>query len=219
VIGVVGDVVGDAGGLRERKKRRTRDALSTAAITLFLERGFDNVSVAEIAAAAEVSKPTLFTYFASKEDLVLHRIADHEGEAARVVRDRPAGTSPLAALEAHVVAGLERRDPVTGLNDHPEVIAFHGMVFATPSLAGRLARYAARDEDLLAGVLAEAAPSAPEPRAALAASQILAVRRVLARENWRRLSAGQPVTEVFPDAVAAARDAFGALRRALVDYT
>jgi AcrR family transcriptional regulator len=215
---VAGMAGGEAGGLRERKKRRTRDALSAAAIALFLERGFDEVSVAEIAAAAEVSKPTLFSYFASKEDLVLHRIADHEGEAARVVRGRVAGMSPLAALEAHVIAGLERRDPVTGLNDHPEILAFHEMVFATPSLAGRLARYTAREEDLLAAALAEAAPDAPAPRPALAAGQIVTVQRVLARENWRRLTAGAAAAEVFPDAVAAAHDAFAALGRALVDY-
>jgi AcrR family transcriptional regulator len=215
---IVAGMAGEAGGLRERKKRRTRDALSAAAIALFLERGFDDVSVAEIAAAAEVSKPTLFSYFASKEDLVVHRFADHEGEKARVVRERAAGTSPLAALEAHVVAGLERRDPVSGLNDDPEVLAFHGLVFATPSLAGRLAQYTAREEDLLTAALAEAVPGVPAPRPALAAGQIVTVGRVLARENWRRLTAGSSAAEVFPDAVAAARDAFAALGRALVDY-
>lgn len=205
-------------GLRERKKQRTHDALSAAAIVLFLERGFDNVSVAEVAAAAEVSKPTLFAYFPTKEDLVLHRIADHDGEAARVVRARPPGTAPLLALEEHLLAGLARQDPVTGLNDHPEVLAFHGMVFATPSLAGRVAQYAARDEEALAAALGEAVPTAGDLAAALAASQILAVRRVLARENWRRLSEPRAVAEVLPDAVAAARLAFGALRKGLSDF-
>ena len=66
-------------GLRARKKARTRDAIADAAISLFLAHGFDQVSVADIAAAAEVSKPTLFRYFTAKEDLVLHRIADHHG--------------------------------------------------------------------------------------------------------------------------------------------
>jgi len=121
-------------GLRARKKAQTRDAIANAAISLFLAHGFDEVSVADIAAAAEVSKPTLFRYFATKEDLVVHRFADHLGEAARVVADRPPGVAPLAALHRHVRDGLDRRDPVTGLNDHPEVLAFHRLVFTTPAL-------------------------------------------------------------------------------------
>lgn len=199
-------------GLRERRKRRTRDAISEAAITLFLERGFDGVSVAEIAAAAEVSKPTLFAYFPSKEDLVLHRIADHNGEAGQVVRGRPAGESALVALENHFVDGLARHDPVTGLNDHPNVLAFHGMVFSTPSLAGRLARYAAQDEELLAAALVETVPNTRALDAALLAAQVSAARRVLARENWRQLSAGRAVADLLPEAVGAARQAFQSLR-------
>ncbi|EFC81363.1 TetR/AcrR family transcriptional regulator [Parafrankia sp. EUN1f] len=205
-------------GLRERKKRRTHDALSEAAIALFLERGFDNVSVAEVAAAAEVSKPTLFAYFPTKEDLVLHRLVDHAGEAGRVVRARPAGESPLQALENHFVAGLARRDPVTGLNGDPAVLAFHGMVFDTPSLAGRVAQYTARDEDALAVALAEAVPAAGDLAARLAACQVLAVCRVLARENWRQLCLPRPVPAVHSDALAAARLAFQALRNGLVEF-
>lgn len=136
-------------GLRELKRQRTHEAISSAAISLFLERGFDEVSVAEVALAAEVSKPTLFKYFATKEDLVLHRIADHQGEAARVVRGRRADEDPLDALRRHFLAGLERRDPVTGLNDHAEVLAYHRMVFSTPSLAARLFRHMAADEESL----------------------------------------------------------------------
>jgi AcrR family transcriptional regulator len=69
-------------GLRERKKAKTRSAISEAAISMFLERGYDQVSVAEIAAAAEVTKSTVFVYFPSKDDLVLHCIADHIDQSA-----------------------------------------------------------------------------------------------------------------------------------------
>jgi AcrR family transcriptional regulator len=133
-------------GLRERKRRRTYDTISAKAIALFLERGYDQVSVADVADAAEVSKPTLFRYFASKEELVVHRFADHQGEAARVVAGRPDGVSPVEALHRHFAAGLAARDPVTGLNDHPNVLAYHRMVFSTPSLVARLAAYVAADE-------------------------------------------------------------------------
>jgi len=193
-------------GLRARKRERTRDAIADAAISLFLARGFDHVPVADIAARAEVSKPTLFRYFPAKEDLVLHRIADHNGEAARVVRARPPGVSPLAALHRHFLAGLDRRDPVTGLNDHPEVLAFHEMVFTTPSLAGRLNQYTLDDEEALAAALGG------DITARLLAAQVLVIRRVLARANWQKLAAGRSADAVHSEAVADADRAFALLR-------
>jgi AcrR family transcriptional regulator len=202
-------------GLRERKRQRTHDAISAAAITLFLAHGFDQVSVADIAAAAEVSKPTLFKYFPSKEDLVLHRVADHQGEAARVVGGRSSRQSPLAALRRHFLRGLAERDPVTGLNDHPEVLAYHRMVFATPSLAQGVLRFAEADEVALAEALSESGPPAT---ARLAAAQIVAVQRVLARENWAQLTAGRPADEVEPEAVRAAERGFTLLRSGLSPY-
>ncbi|MEU1041565.1 TetR family transcriptional regulator [Streptomyces sp. NPDC005907] len=196
-------------GLRERKKQRMYQAVSDIAIGLFLDRGFDEVSVAEVAAAAEISKPTLFRYFPAKEDLVLHRFADHEDEAARVVAGRPAGESATGALRKHFVAGLERFDPVTGLNDDPRVLAFHRLLYGTPSLAGRLHAYLERSESALAEALGG------DLDARLAAGQTIAVQRVLALENWRRMAAGEPAAEVRGEAVAAAERAFGRLERAL----
>jgi AcrR family transcriptional regulator len=193
-------------GLRARKRERTRDAIADAAISLFLAHGFDQVPVADIAARAEVSKPTLFRYFPAKEDLVLHRIADHNGEAARVVRGRPPGVTPLAALHRHFRAGLDQRDPVTGLNDHPEVLAFHEMVFTTPSLAGRLNQYTLDDEEALAAALGG------DITARLLAAQVLVVRRVLARANWQKVAAGRTADDVHPEAVADADRAFALLQ-------
>ena len=192
-------------GLRARKKERTRDAIADAAISLFLAHGFDQVSVADIAARAEVSKPTLFRYFTAKEDLVLHRIADHHGEAARVVRDCEPGVSPLTALHRHFLVGLDRRDPVTGLNDHPEVLTFHRLVFTTPSLAGRLIQYTLDNEEALAAALGG------DITARLLAAQVLAVQRVLARTTWQKLVSGRTADEVCPEAVADADRAFALL--------
>ncbi|MFE5871192.1 TetR/AcrR family transcriptional regulator [Streptomyces roseifaciens] len=196
-------------GLRERKKQRTRQTLSETAIALFLERGFDQVSVAEVAAAAEVSKPTLFRYFPAKEDLALHRIADHQGEAARVVRDREPGTAPLAALRAHFHARLDAGDPVTGLCDVPAVLAFRDMLYSTQSLQARLVHYVAEDERALAEALAEA--GADEVTARLAATQVIAVHHVLARDNWVRLSAGSVTGAVLAAAHADAERAYDLL--------
>lgn len=206
-----------ADGLRERKKRQTYERLSEVAIGLFLERGFDRVSVAEIAAAADVSKPTLFRYFPAKEDLVLHRFADHEDESARVVAGAGAG-SVLAALHRRFADGLARRDPVTGLNDDPRVLAFHGLLYGTESLVARAYAYQGRSEAALAGALARARPSAGPVAARLAAGQIAAVQRVLAEENWRRIAAGESADQVCPDAVAAAESGFGQLRGGLGPY-
>ncbi|WP_073255190.1 TetR family transcriptional regulator [Cryptosporangium aurantiacum] len=197
------------GGLRERKRQRTHDTISATAIRLFLARGFDAVSVADVAEAAEVSKPTLFRYFPSKEDLVLHRIGDHQGESARVVRERAEGVGPVEALHRHFLDGLARRDPVTGLNDVPEVLAYHRLVFETPALVARVAAFAEADEAALATALEDTESPLV---AAVRAAQILAVRRVLARENWRQLMAGRSADELYPDAVAAADQAFGFLR-------
>jgi AcrR family transcriptional regulator len=193
-------------GLRERKRQRMYQVLSDLAIRLFVEKGFDAVSVAEVAAAAEVSKPTLFRYFPAKEDLVLHRIADHEGEAARVARQGPA---PLEALRRHFLDGLRRCDPVTGLNDDPEVLAFHALLYGTPALVARLHTHLERSE----AALAEALGGDLEAR--LAAGQIVAVQRILAQENWRRIAAGERAADIRADAVAAAERAFALLAAGL----
>ncbi|MES9521084.1 TetR family transcriptional regulator [Streptomyces capoamus] len=193
-------------GLRERKKQRMYQDVSDTAVRLFLERGFDAVSVAEVAAAAGISKPTLFRYFPAKEDLVLHRIADHETEAARVVAG---AADPVDALRRNFLAGLDRRDPVTGLNDHPEVLSFHRLLYGTPALVARAYVHVERSE----AALAEALGGGLEAR--LAAGQIIAVQRILAQENWRRIAAGEPVEAVAPEAVRAAERAFRRLAEGL----
>ncbi|MFB7402097.1 TetR/AcrR family transcriptional regulator [Streptomyces rubiginosohelvolus] len=196
-------------GLRERKKRLTYQAVSDAAITMFLERGFDKVSVAEVAAAADISKPTLFRYFPAKEDLVLHRFADHEDEAARVVTGRAPDETPLDALRRHFLDGLDRRDPVTGLCDVPQVLAFLRLLYGTPSLVARLHAYQGRSEAALARALGGGLSDR------LAAGQIIAVLRILALENWRRIDAGESADRVYAGAVQAAEEAFVQLRTGL----
>ncbi|MFG2616367.1 TetR/AcrR family transcriptional regulator [Streptomyces sp. NPDC048507] len=193
-------------GLRESKKLRTRRQLAATALELFLERGFDAVSVADVAAAAEVSKPTLFRYFPSKEDLLLDRFADHQDEAARIVRDRAPGRTPVRAVREHFVEALAGRDPITGLCDHPGVLAFQRLLYSTPSLESRMAHYTAREVELLAAVL-EAEAVAPLT-ARLASLSLVTVRQELGRENWRRISAGRSADEVYPTALADADTAF-----------
>ena len=190
-------------GLRERKKQQTYDALSEAAIALFLERGFDEVSVTDIAAAADVSKPTLFKYFPTKQDLVLHRIADHRHESARVVT--AAAVPPIRALREHFLAGLVARDPITGLNDHPQVLAYYRLVFTTPALTTRLHQFMDDDESALADALGG------DLAGELLAAQVVSVQRVLSRRNWAAIDAGQRADDRYLDAVTEAETAFDGL--------
>jgi hypothetical protein len=115
----------------------------------------------------------------------------------------------VEALRRHFLAGLERCDPVTGLNDDPQVLAFHALLYGTPSLVARAHTHQERSEAALAEVLGG------DLDARLAAGQIMAVLRVLALENWRRISAGERVADVRPDAVAAAERAFDRLAAGL----
>ncbi|MFJ5274487.1 TetR/AcrR family transcriptional regulator [Streptomyces sp. NPDC088358] len=206
--------VDDKPGLRERKKQRTHAAISDAAITLFLEHGFNQVSVAQVAEAAEVSKRTVFAYFPAKEDLVVHRLADHETEIARVVRARPPRTAPLTALREHFLRGLRERDPITGLNDHPQVRRVHQMILDAPSLVARMERFKAGSERALAQALRETADT-PELTARLAAVQIVAVHWALAQDNAERVAYGEPADARHAGAVADAELAFALLENGL----
>src|SRR5678815_1078743 len=82
-------------GLRERKKEQTRQLIAETARGLFSERGFERVTVAEVARAAQVSEQTVFNYFPTKEDLVYERMDTFEHELLAAVRQRPASESPL----------------------------------------------------------------------------------------------------------------------------
>src|SRR5579875_843197 len=94
---------GTAGmSLRERKKHLTRQAVLAAADRLFDARGYDNVTVAEIADAANISVKTLFTYFASKEDLAFADESALRDAIVRAVTGRPAGTSAVDAVAAEL---------------------------------------------------------------------------------------------------------------------
>ncbi|MFI5912537.1 TetR/AcrR family transcriptional regulator [Dactylosporangium sp. NPDC051541] len=198
-------------GLRERQRLRIQRAIQDAATRLFLASGFEAVSVNEIAAAAEVSKRTLFKYFPSKEDLVIGSFSDHQDELAGVVAAaRPTGA--LAALEAHFLAGLAARDPVTGLDDRPQTLAFVAMVLSAPGLQSRLLLYQSRAEASLTTAL----EGRTDPTTArLAAYQIFAVHRALADENRTALTTGTTADEHHPAAVAAARRAYDLLRHGL----
>ncbi|MFB8004522.1 TetR family transcriptional regulator [Nocardia sp. NPDC056000] len=199
-------------GIRERKKLRLRETIAATAIRMFLESGFDRVSITDIAQAAEVSRRTLFAYFPTKEDLVLQRFADHEDEAARQIRARP-GHPPLDTLREARLEALSRRDPNSGLNDTPEIMAFLQLIRGTESLAARLTSYLARAVDTLAEALRE---NGFDPLTArLVAAQVTVIHTELAFMNHDHLVDGESADHRYPAAVHATNVAFDLLRDGL----
>lgn len=202
-------------GLRERKKRRTREAITDAAFALFRESGFDAVSVVDIAAAAEVSKPTLFAYFPTKEDIVLRRFVDGDGSPALVVRERPPGMPALRALRQSYLDRLARRDVLTGLNDSPSAITFHDLLYATPTLMARLSGYMIdRERDLADELLASGAVS-DGFTAHIAAAQVFGTQRILGHHNAQEVRSGRSADDAYPAAVTRAETAFDVLENGL----
>lgn len=141
--------------LRERKKLRTRQRISGEATLLFIRRGFDQVTVAEVARAAEVSTMTVFNYFPRKEDLFLDRIPEARELIVRAVRERGTEESPLAALRRLVLALLAERHPLGGVGEGFE--HFWRTVLDSPALRARGREAVEEMEGVLAALLAEAA--------------------------------------------------------------
>jgi AcrR family transcriptional regulator len=101
-------------GLRERKKARTRELIIERAMALFDERGFDHVTIADIAAAADIAPRTFFSYFPSKDAVVFHDFDVFFDGFRRQVGERPPGVSTLDVLRAFVadvIAGMDPGDP------------------------------------------------------------------------------------------------------------
>jgi AcrR family transcriptional regulator len=85
-------------GLRERKKQRTRDLIASSAARLFSERGYEHVSMSDVARQADVSEQTVYNYFPTKERLVIDRDEELHDRLVHLIRSRPPGVSPAAAI-------------------------------------------------------------------------------------------------------------------------
>ncbi|MCK2221284.1 TetR/AcrR family transcriptional regulator [Actinomadura sp. ATCC 31491] len=136
-------------GRRERKKAATRRAIADAALRLFLEHGYDRVSIKDIAEAADVSTTTLFKHFPGKEALVFDEEADREAELVAVVRDRPDGQGIVDALREHVLASW------LAVAAHPRRAEFTALVDSTPALQQYAERMWTRHAAALAAAIAE----------------------------------------------------------------
>lgn len=203
-------------GLRERKKLETAKRIIRTAIALFSERGFDNVSVQEIADASDVSKMTVFNYFGTKEDLVFWPMEEHFGDAARAVRERQPGESAVDAVRRQFLEMVQTRDPAVGLHSEPFARQLRELVMGTPVLMERAFLAAQKGTRDLAAHLAE--ETGDLMLATVAAAMISAARNALIEEHYRRIDAGEPVTAVAAEAPERAERAFTLVEHGLGDY-
>jgi len=134
---------------RERARATTRRAIQDAALRLFAERGFDQVTVEEVAASADVSARTVFRYFPTKESLVLADLARRQAELLDIIDRLPAGDTLGGLLaRAAVEWAADNRDPRLLRNEA-------SLIDATPALRGRLQQMTVGWEDPIASRLAE----------------------------------------------------------------
>jgi AcrR family transcriptional regulator len=202
-------------GLRARKKRQTRAAISAAAMDLFRARGFDAVTIADVAAAADVSRKTVFNYFPAKEDLVFD--AGHERRAALVqaIRERPPGTSLVAPFRAATMDYLDgvARDPIDATLAIPRLVA------GSAALRTRLFLGWEEEAAVLGPVLAQEAGEPPGSVIPTVVARTLAwTHRTVFRTAFMRLLAGEDRDAVATDLRAEATRAYDLLEDGLGGY-
>lgn len=176
------------GELRESKKRETRQRLSDVATRLFFERGFDAVTVEEIAAAAKVSKVTVFNYFARKEDLFLDREHELLPLLREALAENPRGRSPIDAVRRLVDTLHEQRHPFARIDSQTH--AWWRVVAASPALKARLREIG---DETIDGLAIELGGPQPDGDARLLAGMIVLTWRTAYGEALRALAGGGSV--------------------------
>jgi AcrR family transcriptional regulator len=206
-------------GRRERKKLQTRQLLADTARRLFAERGFESVSVAEVARAADVAEATVFNYFPTKEDLVFSGLERFEDELLGAIRDRASGETILQAFSRFVLQPrgfLGARDAEAA----ERLLEISRMIARSPALLAReqqvLARYTASLADLIAG---ETGAGEDDPRPAVVAHALMGVHRTLIDHVRRRILAGgdSDLAEIARSTRTAGKRALALLEQGLGD--
>ena len=205
-------------GLRERKKEQTRRHIADTARRLFGERGFDHVTIAEVARAADVAVQTVFNYFPTKEDLVYWRLSSFEDELLTAVRERPPGRSAIEAFEDFLLAQqglLGKHDPAA----REELTAFTRMIVDSPALQARELQILTGYTAALAALLAEETGARPgDIRPRVAAHAMIGVHRALIDYSRGRIVQGDLGPRLTRDIRVQARQAFALLEGELGEY-
>lgn len=206
-----------AEGLRERKKRQTKQRISDIATGLFLERGFQAVTVAEIAEAADVSVNTVYNYFPAKEDLFLDRMEGVTHRLARMIRGRDLGESAARAvlreIRGHVAAVSPAYGLMTGFADFMRVID------GAPTLQARLMALQQEVRRTTVDALREEAGTGPDDTMPLlVGGQIAWIQGAVVEFISAEMTAGRDPGEVSREALGLLDDIEDLLSEAVLDY-
>jgi AcrR family transcriptional regulator len=207
-------------GLRERKKERTRRLIADTAWRLFADRGFDRVTVAEVARQAEVAVATVFNYFPTKEDLFFFRLEAFGADLVEAVATRAAGEPALVAFRRHLLesGGLLGQAAAGDLQALERLRTVNRVIAASPALQAREQQAFAHTADALAARLAtETGAAADDLRPQVAASALIGVQRALVDHTRRRVLAGEEPTRLAADVRRLSEDAFALLEQGLGD--
>jgi AcrR family transcriptional regulator len=205
-------------GLRARKKEQTRELIAQTARRLFSERGFERVTVAEVARAADVAEQTVFNYFRSKEDLVYWRLEPFEEELLQTIRDREPGESVLAAFKRFLLArhGLLAQPDAEA---RERLGALTRMIAQSPALLARERQILAAYTDALAALIAEETRGrAGDVRPLVAANAMIGLHRSLIDYVRQRILAGEIGPRLARDVRRQAEQGFALLEDGLGDY-
>ena len=200
-------------GLRERRKQEARRSISNVAMALFADRGFDEVTIPQVADAAGVSKMTVTNYFPRKEDLVFDRADATIRSLADAVDARAPGESLLTAIRRDFAERMAAGDVTLGV----PTATFARMVANSHVLTSRGREIADLTEQALGDAIAADA-GADDPQHRIVAAELASVHRVLFAEGTRRVLAGQPRDEICQALAAAASRAFDLLEPSLGGY-
>jgi AcrR family transcriptional regulator len=205
------------GGLRDRKKARTRSLIAETAMDLFAARGFDGVTIVEVAEAAEVGVTTVFNYFPTKEDLFYDRQDDVVEHLSRVVRSRRATESFTDACRRDMRELIAARDWRAGLV--PAMVDFYRLVDRSPALQARARLMVDRSVAHLAATIADELTLAIDDIVVVAAAGVLTALRSSLLDQARRDSlAGLPTEAIARRLVEATEQAFDLLGGELATF-
>jgi AcrR family transcriptional regulator len=174
--------------LRDRKKRRTRQHIADTAARLFGERGYEQVAVVDVAEAAEVSEQTLYNYFPTKKDLVFDLEEDLHDRLIGLIRNRPTGASPAAAVRDEVLNFVE------SIRSVPAEQARGGLDYLaaiSPTVRGMSLEMTDRLADAIAAAITETTVDLGPELAKVQAITLAWVYQTITDESGRRRVAGQ----------------------------